>query len=250
MTNVANRIKEIKAKGYTLDFGIVFNKAFENYKKIALYAGSMFLVATVVLGILVASGLISYFGAEELKRFADPKNRVLENLAGTDLAIYLIISSMLTILISPFFAGFYKMAQAAEKDEEFNIATMFSYYKAPYLKEIVLTTFLLILFNTAQSTLLTNIGYTLTGSIISIIVNFLTCLAIPLVVLGKLNAIAAIKGSFILVTKSPLVILGLILTGFIGALVGLVGCIIGIFFTLPIMYSIYFSMYETIFEQE
>ena len=31
-----DRIEEIKKNGYTLDFGNVFNHAFENYKKIAL----------------------------------------------------------------------------------------------------------------------------------------------------------------------------------------------------------------------
>jgi hypothetical protein len=34
-----DRIKEIVHNGYALDFADVFNKAFENYKKIALYAG-------------------------------------------------------------------------------------------------------------------------------------------------------------------------------------------------------------------
>ena len=39
-----NRIEDIKKNGYTLDFGNVFNLAFENYKKIALYGGLVFFV--------------------------------------------------------------------------------------------------------------------------------------------------------------------------------------------------------------
>jgi hypothetical protein len=44
-----NRIEEIKANGYQLDFSNVFNLAFENYKKIALYAGSLILVFYFVI---------------------------------------------------------------------------------------------------------------------------------------------------------------------------------------------------------
>jgi hypothetical protein len=40
--------KEIVHNGYALDFADVFNKAFENYKKIALYAGLMIFVFMVI----------------------------------------------------------------------------------------------------------------------------------------------------------------------------------------------------------
>ena len=39
-----NRIEEIKKNGYILDFAKVFNHAFENYKKIALYGGLVIFV--------------------------------------------------------------------------------------------------------------------------------------------------------------------------------------------------------------
>ena len=42
MTLIKDRIAEIKKNGYQLDFGTVFEHAFENYKKIALYAGLLF----------------------------------------------------------------------------------------------------------------------------------------------------------------------------------------------------------------
>jgi hypothetical protein len=55
-----DRIKEIVHNGYALDFADVFNKAFENYKKIALYAGLMIFVFMVILILIIVSVGISF----------------------------------------------------------------------------------------------------------------------------------------------------------------------------------------------
>ena len=44
MNTTKDKIEKISTNGYELDFGTVFENAFENYKKIALYAGLMLLV--------------------------------------------------------------------------------------------------------------------------------------------------------------------------------------------------------------
>jgi hypothetical protein len=45
-------------------------------------------------------------------------------------------------------AGFYKMADCGEKDEEFHVSTMFSYYKFPYFSTIFLFVIILGIINT------------------------------------------------------------------------------------------------------
>ena len=75
-------------------------------------------------------------------------------------------------------------------------------------------------------------------------------LTLPLIVFQNLTAIEAIKTSIAVVAKNPLVIFALLVVGIIGALVGFVGCIIGVFFTIPIVYSINYCLYEAIFEKE
>ena len=52
LKSTKKRIEEIKNNGYELDFSDVFNHAFENYKKIALYAGLMLLVWVFVYKML------------------------------------------------------------------------------------------------------------------------------------------------------------------------------------------------------
>ena len=51
MKLIKDKIEEIKANGYQIDFGTVFEHAFENYKKIALYAGLMLLVFLILFSI-------------------------------------------------------------------------------------------------------------------------------------------------------------------------------------------------------
>jgi uncharacterized membrane protein len=67
-----------------------------------------------------------------------------------------------------------------------------------------------------------------------------------------LKAVEAIETSILLVSKQPLMLLGLIVIASIGVMVGLIGCCIGLFFTLPFMYSLYYAIYSEIvgFENE
>jgi hypothetical protein len=62
MNILQTRIKEIKLKGYDLDFSNVFNAAIENYKKIALNAGLAFLIFSIVAGTLTGGVICGFFG--------------------------------------------------------------------------------------------------------------------------------------------------------------------------------------------
>ena len=68
MKTTKEKIEEIKTNGYQIDFGNVFNHAFENYKKIALYAGLMIFVFAILLGFLAAGIVISTFGVSALNQ--------------------------------------------------------------------------------------------------------------------------------------------------------------------------------------
>jgi uncharacterized membrane protein len=46
--------------------------------------------------------------------------------------------------------------------------------------------------------------------------------------------------------KQPLIILGLIIVAFFASMVGFIGCFIGVFFTIPFLFSINYSLYNTI----
>lgn len=242
MKQTRERIEEIKNHGYQLDFGDVFNHAFENYKKIAVYAGLVLFVFSVIIGVLAFGIIASIFGVAALdKTFFESVK--LENLSGIFIVLYLIIGVLVTAILSPFTAGFLKMADCGEKDVAFNVSTFFDYYKAPYFKEIFTATLLIGLVSSGLSTLIELASIEIVGMLVSIAVSFLTFLTIPLIVFGNLKAIEAIQTSFSIVTKQVWILILLLFVSFIASMVGFIGCCIGIFFTIPFMYSMHYAIY-------
>ena len=247
-----DRIEEIKKNGYTLDFGNVFNNAFENYKKIALYGGLMIFVIFVLLSIFAFGVLIAIFGGAAVVDFLKPENLKPEEFSLNTLLIFSGISVLISCLISPLTAALIKMAYCAERDEEFHISTMFEYYKAPYFKEIFIATFVISIISSIISTIINYTQIPVIGFVVTVIIELFTILMIPLIIFGKLKAIEALEASILIVSKQPLILLGLIVVGSIGTLVGLIGCCIGIVFTLPFLNSLYYAIYSEIigFETE
>ena len=241
-----NRIEDIKKNGYTLDFGNVFNLAFENYKKIALYGGLMIFVIFVLLSILAFGVLVAIFGGTAVVDFLKPENLKPEEFSLNTLLIFSGISILISCLISPLTAALIKMAYCAQRDEEFHISTMFEYYKAPYFKEIFIASFVISLISSLSSTIINYTQIPIIRFVVTVIIELFTVLMIPLIIFGKLKAIEAFESSIIIVSKQPLILLGLLVVGSIGTLVGLIGCCIGIVFTLPFLNSLYFAIYNEI----
>lgn len=246
MTNKKDRIEEIKREGYQLDFANVFNLAFENYKKIALYGGSMILVFSVIIFTIIATVIILFFGIATLTTMLNPENLKTETVSENFILIYTLAAILFSCLISPFPAGLIKMAYCAERDEEFHVSTIFEYYKAPYFKELFIATLVISAFSSGVATALDYAGIQVIGVLITTSISFLTILTIPLIIFGNLTAIDAISSSFIIVLKQPLVLIGLMIIAIIGSMVGFIGCCIGIFFTLPFVYSMYYAIYSEI----
>ena len=241
-----NRIEDIKKNGYTLDFGNVFNLAFENYKKIALYGGLVFFVFAVVFSLAGIVVLFSIFDTETILENLKPERFKPENMDVNSILIFSAFSIIITCLLSPFSGGLIKMAYCAEKDEEFHVSTMFEYYKPPYFKELFVATFLVTLINSVIGGLLNYIQIPILDVVVSVTIGLFTILMIPLIIFGDLKALEAIQTSLLIVSKQPLVLLGLLVVGYIGTMVGFIGCCIGIFFTLPFIYSLYFAIYSEI----
>lgn len=246
MKPITERIEEIKTKGYELDFGTVFEHAFENYKKIAVYAGSMLLIFSFLFIILLTGIAIAVFGTDTVTEFLKPENLKPEAFRGNFLLIYTSTILLLTCLLSPFQAGFLKMADCGQKGEEFHVSTIFEYYKSPYFGNIFISTLIISLMSSGLSTLLSIAKIESFGLLTSFTISLITLLTIPLIVFGKLSAIEAIRSSIIIVVKQPLLILALLSIAILGSLVGLMAFGIGLFFTLPLVYSMQYSIYNSI----
>nr|WP_315140884.1 hypothetical protein [uncultured Flavobacterium sp.] len=233
----------------TLDFETVLNHSFANYKKIALYAGLALFVFTFFFVIFLSALAISVVGAENINERAMQNFQKLL-LTKPYIWYYTGFSILTTCLLSPFMAGFYKMADAAEKDTSFGVSGLFSIYTSPLIVPVVSTTFLIDLATKGLSLVFDEIGLSFVGIILTIIISFVTLLTVPLIVLGNCSTIESIKTSTAIVMKQPIVILMLIIVAILGALLGLFAFCIGIFFTYPFLISVVYTMYNQVTSKE
>lgn len=247
MKSTVEQIKDIQNHGYTLDFSNVFNNAFENYKKIALYAGLILLVFSILFGIVGSIALAAIFGAEKL---SNPAFFTIQpiHLSSLEVVYYVAGTVIFSALLSPFSAGFLKMAYCADRDEQFNVSTIFTYYKTSHFSQIFLATATISLFSASISTFLEIQKLSNLGILVSLIISYFTFLTIPLIVFGNLKALDAIKSSFILISKQPFILMGLMITIVIALIVGFMAFFIGILFTVPLSYSMTYAIYFAIFK--
>lgn len=245
MEKINQKIAYLKTNGYELQFEQVFNKAFENYKKIAVYAGLAILVFGFLSIIIAGVGVIGFIGPEHINPNAF--KQLEAKLLQPEYIRYQFIGVLiLNCLFSPISAGFLKMAEAGNKDVEFKIGEFFYYYNWLYFKELILATFIITFVNTGISSLLTYYKIPIIGEIISAVIGILTVLSIPLIIFGKQKAIGAIKASIRLTCSKFLTLFLLLFVAFLGSLVGLIGFCIGVLFTIPFSMSMQYAIYDSI----
>lgn len=228
--------------GYYLDFGVIFEKAFENYKKIALLAGVTIILLVILFIALLGTIIGSLVGINSLTESLTDFS--IFNFGIEYVLLYVGIMVLFSALLSPIGAGFLKMAHLAENNQDFSIGTVFDYFKTAYFKELFFSTLIVSVVNFGISTLLEYFGIPILGSIISYVIAFFTIFMVPLIIFCNVNAIEAIQLSAKLALKQPIVIIGLAIVGFFAIMVGLLGFCIGIFFTLPFWYSLTYSIYN------
>lgn len=246
MKSIQEKIEAIKNNGYELSFGTTFEYALENYKKIAIYAGLMLLVFLCLFFGIISGLVLAFFDfgtlLENFKLMGDnPEAISVDFIMG-----YFAVTILMSCLLSPFQAGFLKMADCGQKGEEFHVSTIFEYYKFPYFASILLATLIITLPGMALTILLDNNGIKYIGTVLSISISFLTFLTIPFVVFGKLNALDAIKSSCSVMAKKPFDLWALLIVAGMLSIVGIIGCGIGVFFTIPFLYSMTYAIYAVI----
>lgn len=245
MEPINTKIAHLLANGYELQFENVFNKAFENYKKIALYAGLAILIFGFIFMVLVAIGLINFVGVEHLNA-STIKQLESKMLRQEYLGYQFIFVLAVNSIFSPISAGFLRMANAAQKDVEFKMRQFFSFYQWSYFKELFVATSVITLISTGLNSMLTYYKIPLLGEIVSAVIGILTVLSIPLIIFGKQKAIGAIQASIRLTSSKFLTLFLLLFVAFLGSLVGLIGFCIGVLFTIPFNMSMQYAIYDSI----
>lgn len=242
MENKNTPLDNLVQQSNPLDFGLVIEKSFENFKKIALLAGvSILLLVFILFGVLFVA-ITSFMGATD--NLTDTlTNFNMANLSIVSLLIYVLVMIVIAGITAPIGAGFLRMAHLAQENKPFSIGTIFDYYKTHHFKELFVAGSLISIVSMGLSAVFETIDLSIAGSILTYVIGFFTFLTVPLIIFGNQTAINAITKSIQLILKQPFVIFGLLVVGFIGIFVGLIGLCIGIFFTLPFWYSLTYTIY-------
>ena len=238
------RIEQIKNEGYYLDFGDVFNKAFENYKRIALQAGIVFILLTIVVVAIVFGAIGAFWGVSAVSDNLTGMN--VANFSGVTIVFYILGVTVLSGLTAPLTAGIIKMAYNAAHHLDISVGTAFEYYRSSYFKDLFLSAILISACSLTVGTAIESMHIPVLGTFLNYMVSFFTMLAVPLIIFGELNAIEAIKASIMIVFKQLFIILGLVIVAAIISVLGIFGFCLGIFFTLPLLFSMHYCIYDEI----
>jgi hypothetical protein len=241
MKTAKDRIEQIKRWGYPLDFGTTFNHAFEIYKKIAAPAGLAFLIFGVLISMLVMGYVFTSLDWQRMAQ--NPEQFNLAHFSTVGLVSYAVAMILFTAITVPLSAGLIKMCYDAEKGHEVNFGSAFSYFSGPYFVDLFLAGLLIGTVNIGLGIAFELLGVGFVGSILSLIIGVGTLLFVPLIIFGNLRPIESIVGSFAVVSRNFFLILGLMIVGWIISFCGIIACCVGIFFTMPIVYALNYSIY-------
>ncbi len=238
-----NKLVENKSQnGYNLDLGKLIEDSFALFKKNFLTAGLGMLVLSILIIILYVGIFGTFFG------FSNFEQTVLDLEANALNPSYLlgtvVVSTIFGGLMAPITAGFIHLNHNTLFNKSYSVGTIFEFYSSKYAKDLIIS-YAIIGFTTAVvSAILSLLRAEFLSFIFQAGINCFTIFTIPLIIYGEQNYHNAISKSLSLFVKHPFtIVLALFIAG-IGAMLGFIALCIGIFFTLPFVYSMYFAIYE------
>lgn len=238
------KLQQIAKEGYTIEFGEVLEKSFENFKKCFGVMGLALILLSIVLFILFFGIFGAIVGFSEINQTIVDFDPMM--LSGTFMFAYLIFAGIFSGIMAGFNAGFYKMVHQAEINIGVDVSTLFYYFRTHYFKELFVSGALIAFATTGITLLFELLHLKFIGMLLTYTVSFLTFLTVPLIIFSDLKSVQAITMSIQLTLKKPLLLIGLLLVAVLLAMLGLFAFCIGIFFTLPYIYSMVYIIYNTI----
>jgi hypothetical protein len=236
-----NIIEQKVRNGYSLDLGKLIDESFATFKKTFLIAGLGMIIISVVMIVFYLGILGAFFG---FSNFTETMTS-LESLA-TDTTFIIgnaVVTMLFSALFAPITAGFININHLAKTNKEFGVSDLFNFYKGAIFKQIFMS-YLVIGFTTAVITAsFSLLGYEFMNSIIQIIIGLFTVFTIQLIIYGEQNYTEAITNSIQLFIKKPFIIAIALLIAGIGMFLGIFALCIGIIFTVPYLYSMYYAIY-------
>ena len=234
--------------GYYFDIGQIIEKSIDNYK-ITWGVGALTII--IFLIIFVALGSISNMVVFGLSLFDIEMMQELQNNPSSiytwdKILIATAINSLVTGLSYPFIAGILKIIYNAHKKNIVSINGLFDFYKTPHTKDLVVAGILISAITNLINYTFISIGYNFIGALIQGLVSVLFVFVINIIVFCNKPYLEAINDSLVLIFKKPLQIIILSIIGVFFGFIGVIGCGIGIVFTLFFIFINNYFMFDAI----
>ncbi len=243
MKDIQQRLKTIQTDGINISVFNLLSDASKIYPKIAIVAGLTTILLAIIFSTIASVGLLLYTqDPKVIFTFMTNFDPLFLPIDG--LITYTLVTSIGTGISVIFSAGFVKMASDAYQDKPILLGTAFTYLKSKACLQLFTAHFVITLVFTVLSLYLQMENLQYVALAINWIVSSLTVLVTPLIIFGNLSAFEAIKHSVNIVNKQPFQIIALLLFGSLLAGAGLLLFIVGVIFTLPFIYCVYFMLYQ------
>ena len=256
MNYYSQKIKNAITNGYQFEIGNVLNTGFDTFKKTFLYGALALFLMSIVILLFSGGTFIAFDLTTKLQELITDVNFMTDFQQSTPYIAIQLSAILIFSLFAPLTAGIIYINHKAYLNQDISFNDVFSLYRSKKFLDLFLASVLLgiigiafeYLSNQFNHQLIITIGISLVSSFFSI----LTFLATPIIIFTDESFVSAIGKSINLVIRKPFhfIIVGIV--GGLIAIIGVLGCIIGLFFTIPIFYSfIYASFIEiTDIEQE
>ncbi len=235
--------------GYDLDFGQVIEKSFDNYKITWGIGALAILILGVVVLVLGSITTMLIFGFEMFTDLTIAQE-IQEDPAGfytwDKILVATAINSLIAGLAYPYSAGIYKMIFQAKKDGKATIKGLFDYYSSVHTKDLVFAGILIAVITNLINYTFLLMSLNWLGFIFQLIIGLLFIFVVNIIIFCEKSFLEALSDSVTLVLKNPLNIIGLALVAIIFALLGVVGCGIGVVFTFIYIYINNYFMFDSI----
>lgn len=230
------------------DVGKLIDESFATFKKTVWIMG----VGMIVLAIVGVTIFMCAFGL--VLGFSSFEEFVQNSPSLQHDPTYLILNAAVGIflagLMAPITAGFYKINHLAKTEKEFGFNNLFDYYFSKHMKDLVIYGVLVAIITNIISLGLTYLDFPIIAVIFQIVIGFLFIFSVPLIIFENQNATEAMTYSPKIALRNPFSIILASVFAFLIAALGLFAICIGIIFTVGYVYTMNYTLYNSIIPTE
>lgn len=244
MNKTNEQLKEIKENGINITTSNVMSEAFIYYKKTFFSASAGLMLITFLASFLISSILVKIYGEDTEAVLKEMQSFNPFTLSLKGMSIYLLGMTIFTAITSVFSAGFIKMSANAYIGKRSSMLVAFKYFISIRGLYVFIAQFIVSILFSSIIFLLQSEGLNLVAMAINWLINTLIIFSTPLIIFAKQSPFEAIKNSIQVVNKQPVAIIFTLLLNYFLVGAGLLIFLVGIFFTLPYLFCIIFTLYR------